>query len=206
MQTPYGMQDIVLLMNSNYDNQIFFMEGFKLKKFGIVLSAILLIIIGICLVNFDTIQMVLGKGEITMKSFEENKELLANNDNFKDVVVEEIDGKQVLSGVSNDEMTQVKVVSDGQKIEKVETQMDGSSLTKENAKDVLTKNLEGILSAVMDKKKIRGVELYVVKEALQQLKNNPEKVVINKTFGDVHLEAIGDISTGQIQLILNTNK
>lgn len=206
MQTPYGMQDIVLLMNSNYDNQIFFMEGFKLKKFGIVLFAILLIIIGICLVNFDTIQMVLGKGEITMKSFEENKELLANNDNFKDVVVEEIDGKQVLSGVSNDEMTQVKVVSDGQKIEKVETQMDGSSLTKENAKDVLTKNLEGILSAVMDKKKIRGVELYVVKEALQQLKNNPEKVVINKTFGDVHLEAIGDISTGQIQLILNTNK
>lgn len=175
-----------------------------MKKIGIVLSIIFILILGIGLMNLDTIKFALGKGEITMKNFEENKEALTNNSHFKDVAVQNVDGKQVLSGVSKDNLTTVKVISDGGKIERVETTMDASSLTKDNAKDVLTNNLEGVLSSVIDEKNIRGIELYVAKEALQQFNNNQKKIVINKTFGDVHVEAVGDTSTGKIQFILNT--
>lgn len=170
-----------------------------LKKLGIVLLGMFVISIVAVLLNWNTIQIVLGKGDITMKSFEENQVALTNNSQFENVTVTEEDGQQVLSAVSKDKQMRIKVVSQDGKIKMVESNLDASSLNQDNIKDVLTKNFEGVLSSVMDKQSLRGIELYVAKEALQQYQNNNDIIVINKTFGNIRIQVRGDIQTAEIQ-------
>lgn len=174
------------------------------KRTIIILSVLAVVITAGFFLTKDTIAMVLmGEGEITLNDFEENKEALSSHDNFKDVVVEEKDGKQILSGVTADKTTTIHIVSDGNKVEQVKTVIDGSQLTEENAKSVIIKNIDGILSAVLSKKDARNIELFIGKEVIQRIKDNPEKIVIQKTFGDVEICATGDFNTGLIQISFN---
>lgn len=173
------------------------------KRLWVILSVLVAVLATGAFFTKDTIAMVLmGEGEVALNNFETNKELLANSENFTDVVVKEEDGKLVLSGTSVDNTTAVEIVSDANKVESVKAVIDGTKLTEENAKAVVLKNVDSLLSSVFSKKDARNLELYVSKEAVKQLKANPEKIVVRKIFGEVEIYAEGNLNTGEIQILL----
>lgn len=177
------------------------------KRLWVILSVLVAVLATGAFFTKDTIAMVLmGEGEVALNNFETNKELLAKSENFTDVVVKEEDGKLVLSGTSVDNTTAVEIVSDANKVESVKAVIDGTKLTEENAKAVILKNVDSLLSSVFSKKDARNLELYVSKEAVKQLKANPEKIVVRKIFGEVEIYAEGNLNTGEIQILLKAKK
>lgn len=171
-------------------------------KIRIMIIVAIIMVIGLLFFQDTLVMVFAGKGNVEMKDFEEHKEFMTSN--FIDVSVEEKEGKTLLTGISSDKSTNIMVTSDGNSIEKVEAVVNGSKISEDELISVLKKNLNSVLSSVLNKKDVRNVEMYLIKEGMKQLKNDPDKIVVKNTFGNVEIFVEGDLHTGEIKLELNS--
>lgn len=174
-----------------------------MKKFFLVLVVVLLVV-GV--LNYKNIMLFFGKGNVSINDSDSTIKTLSSNPNYTNSETKTIGGKSILTTESVDKTTDIKVVADGSKIENVEIVVDASKLNEENIKNELIKNLEPVLAATTPEYK--AIELWAAKEGAQKiLQSGKNNFTIEQAFGEVVIKAVGDLSTGQVEInIVNSTK
>jgi hypothetical protein len=174
-----------------------------MKKLFLGLFVVLIVLGGL---NYKKIMLILGKGQVSLNNSDNAAKILSSNPNYVESNTITEGNKNILTTKSTDKTTDIKVISSGSKVENVEVSVDASKLSEDNIKDELIKNLEPVLAATTPDYK--SIELWAAKEGAQKvLQSKSNNFTINQAFGDVVIQAQGDITTGQVKInIINNAK
>jgi hypothetical protein len=174
-----------------------------MKKFFLGLLVILIVLGAM---NYKNIMIFFGKGQVTLNNPDSATKTISSNPNYTNSNSKVEGDKNILTTQSLDKTTDIKVVSSGSKVEAVEISVDASNMTENNIKDELIKNLQPVLAATTPDYK--AIQLWATKEGVQKiLQSGGNNFSIKQDFGDVVIEAEGDLTTGQVKInVVNKNK
>jgi hypothetical protein len=187
------------------------------KALKIVLSILILIIVilGILFaINYNTIMMFFGKGNLKVKDISQIKSGILSTGEFTDLK-ESVDanGSSVLTGVSKDKAVTLTITQSKSGAKTVSAKVDTSKLdTSGINKDALLKGqpaavqsakslADKYIGTVVDSSDVNGMEAYLAGDVLSKYKSDPSNLTVDHNFGDTNLNISGDSSTG----ILNIN-
>ena len=188
------------------------------KALKIILSILLCILIALIVlfaINFKTIMLLFGNGNIKVKEIPEIKSALESTSMFSEVAesVNE-NGYKVLTSTSNDKAVKLTITEqkDGKKTVSAEVnanKIDASGIDTEGLKQGnpaainYAKTLaDKYVGTIIDKADITGMEAYITKSILSQYKSNPDAITIDHNFENTNFNLSGDLSTGLINITI----
>jgi hypothetical protein len=163
--------------------------------------------------NFKTITLMMGKGNIKVNTVSQIHKSLLGSGKFSDVTkTTDPDNSQVLTSTSDDNAVILTVTQQENGKETINAKVDLNKMDVGSVdKKALAHGSPSAISAakaladkyvgsLVDTSDETGLEAYLATNLLSEYKSDPTSVNIDHTFGNTHLTLTGDLSSGNIEV------
>lgn len=182
-----------------------------LKIFLVIIGALLAIACIAFILNYNTVMLFFGKGNVNIPSTSSIEKALKTNNHYENIqTTSDGSGDTTVTAQSKDGAVNIKSVTDSSGKQNVEVQMDikkmsgiSSSKSLANLQAVVAK-INQYLASVIDPNQLTGIESYVTRELITQYKSGQSTFSISNTFNSVQLHISGNFETKVVNVDVNT--
>lgn len=190
-------------------------HGMAFKVTITVLGCIVAAVIVLLAINFNTIMLMMGKGNVSINTISQVKNTIPNTNKFSsEADTSSTDDTQVLTTVSKDKAVTLTITQqqDGKEtidaivdLKKIDTKgINKQALKQGNPAAIQSAKIlaDSYIGTVINSSDTSGIEAYVATNLISQYKSNPTNVNIDHTFGNAHLTLSGNLSTGSLHVTI----